>query len=182
MRRITMSENHEEHPTKSWSLISSAMIGVTITILALMWQFEPIGGGMVISTNLLMIALILFVNATTVNEKVAYEQKKGSPPEVIDKWVHFAEYSFGLAFTLYISTFALLGYAYLKATAAITELAIIAPIAFLGVTWLIIVIYAYLDSDTGRKLPSKKRLLYIALEAAALVFIILDFMGLIIIP
>lgn len=186
-----MSASNEDHPTKtssiitkSWSLISSTMIGVTITILAILWQLNPTTPleGMVVSTYMLMTALVLFVNATTVNEKIAYEQKKGTSPEVLEKWVHFAEYSFGLAFTLYISTFCILGYKYLLNLPIDPIFAVALPIVFLGVTWIILVIYTYLDSESGRKLPSKKRLLYIAIEAIALVFIIIDYIGLITIP
>ncbi|NVM28569.1 MAG: hypothetical protein HWN65_06975 [Candidatus Helarchaeota archaeon] len=175
--------NEEHHPTKSWSLISSAMIGVTITILAIMWQFSPIGG-MVTSTYLLMVALILFVNSTTVNEKVNYERAKGAPDEVIEKWMHFAEYSFGLAFTLYISTFAILGYKYLLNITVLVSVprvwALVLPWVFLIVTWLIMGIYAALDSRN--MLKDIKRMTWLILEIIALVLINLDYLGIITIP
>lgn len=164
--------NEAQHPTKSWSLISSAMIGVTITILAIMWQFSPIGG-MMTSTYLLMVALVLFVNATTVNEKVNYERAKGAPDEVIDKWVRFAEYSFGLAFTLYISTFSILGYKYLLNISLGSVWALVLPWVFLLVTWAIMGIYAALDSRNIFR--DMKRMTWLLLELVALVLINLDY-------
>lgn len=174
-----MSEPIHEHPTRSWSLISSTMIGVTITILAILWSFTPLNG-IVVSTYMLMIALVFFVNSTTINEKVAYETKKGSPPEVIDKWMKFAEYSFGLAFTLYISTFSILGYKYIAVNTSNSLLALFLPIAFLLTTWGILMLYSYIDSNKIR--PSKKRLLWIGLEVVALAFIILDYFTILDIP
>ena len=174
-----MSEPVHEHPTRSWSLISSTMIGVTITILAILWSFTPLKG-IVVSTYMLMVALVFFVNSTTINEKVAYESKKGSPPEVIDKWVKFAEYSFGLAFTLYISTFSILGYKYIAVNTANSILALFLPIAFLLTTWGIILVYSYIDSN--KIIISKKRMLWIGLEAAALICIVLDYFTILDIP
>ncbi len=169
--------------SKSWLLISSTLIGVTITILAILWQFSPLNG-MVTSTYLLMFSLVLFINATTVNEKVVYEHQRGAPEGVVNKWVKFAEYSFGLAFTMYISTFAILGYKYLMNITSDGIEALVLPIVFMLITWGIMAIYNALDMQDARHFKffrSKKRMLWLGLEAIALVCIVLDYFGFILI-
>jgi hypothetical protein len=182
VRALAQKLEKSGSPTKSWSLISSTLIGVTVTILAILWQFTPLSG-MVVSTYLLTISLVLFVNSTTVNEKATYEHRRGSPESVVQRWVRFAEYSFGLAFTLYISTFAILGYKYLMNITSGGLEALVLPIAFMAVTWGIMGIYNIIDIEDKRRFKffrSKKRMLWLGLEATALVFIILDYLGLIV--
>jgi hypothetical protein len=168
---------------RSWSNISSVMIGATLTILALIWGFIPIEG--VITTSfLLLVSFSLFVNATTINEKIIYEIGKGTEEKHINRWISFAEYSFGLGFTFEIISFAILGYKYLLSKVSYTLPALLLPIIFLAATWLIMIIYNILNAyDKSFKfIRSMKRNTWLIIEAIALVFIILDYCKILSIP
>jgi len=165
---------------RSWSNVSSVMIGATLTILALIWQFHPTEG-IVTSSYLLLISFSLFVNATTINEKINYEIGKGTEERYINRWVAFAEYSFGLGFTFEIISFALLGYKYLIDISGDKLLALMLPIIFLAATWCIMIVYNILNAyDKSFKfLRSIKRNTWLIMEAIALILIILDYAGMI---
>lgn len=167
---------------RSWSNISSVMIGATLTILALIWGFSLIDD--VTSSYLLLISFALFVNATTINEKIIYEIGKGTDEKYINRWVTFAEYSFGLGFTFEIISFAILGYKYLLSKVDYTLPALLMPVIFLVVTWLIMMIYNVLNAyDKSFKfIRSMKRNTWLIIEAIALFFIILDYLKILSIP
>ena len=61
-----------------------------------------------------MLSFIFFVNSVTANSKAHFEANLGGVSEErISRFVTFAEYSFGLGFTLVITGFSILGYEYL---------------------------------------------------------------------
>ena len=96
----------------------------------------------------------------------------------------FAEYSFGLGFTLVITGFAILGYGYLLDFTSHELISLILPITFLVTTWGIILIYNIINYS-GKSLGairSIKRNLWILLELICLIIIILDFFGIVSIP
>ena len=69
--------------------------------------------------------------------KINYEIGKGTEERYINRWVAFAEYSFGLGFTFEIISFAILGYKYLIDISGDKLLALMLPIIFLAATWCI---------------------------------------------
>ncbi len=171
---------------RDWIVLSTVMIGAVLTILALIWQIPPpFSNGIVTSTFLLMISFIFFVNSVTANSKAQFEANLGNVSEErIRRFVKFAEYSFGLGFTLVITGFTILGYGYLLNYTSHELIALILPITFLIITWAIIFIYNIINYS-GKPLGvirSLKRNLWILLELVCLVLIILDFFGLIFIP
>jgi hypothetical protein len=165
---------------RTWSNISSVMIGATLTILALIWSFSTTGG-IITSSILLLVSFSLFVNATTINEKIIYEIGKGTEEKYVNRWISFAEYSFGLGFTLEIISFAILGYKYIYnyLSPGDTLFSLILPIIFLASVWCIMIIYNILNAydKSYRFLRSAKRNTWLIIEAIALVFIILDYCG-----
>jgi len=175
-------------PTKinvrDWITLSTVMIGAVLTILALIWQMPP-PNGIVISTFLLMISFIFFVNSVSANSKAQFEASQGKVPEErIKRFVTFAEYSFGLGFTLVITGFTILGYGYLLGYVGRELVTLLLPITFLVTTWVIIFIYNlinYFGKPLGA-LRSLKRNLWIFLELICLVIIIFDFFEIILIP
>jgi hypothetical protein len=168
---------------RSWSNISSVMIGATLTILALIWGFFPTGG-VITSSCLLLVSFSLFVNATTINEKIIYEIGKGTEEKYVNRWISFAEYSFGLGFTFEIISFAILAYKYIFLISPDPSLALLLPIIFLAVTWLIMMIYNMLNAyDKSFKfLRSMKRNIWLLIEVIALIIIIFDYNGVLSIP
>jgi hypothetical protein len=179
---------HEERKQKinvrDWIVLSTVMIGAVLTILALIWQVPPTNG-IVTSTFLLMVSFILFVNSVSANSKAQFEANLGMVSESrIRRFVSFAEYSFGLGFTLVITGFTILGYEYLLSYVGHELVALVLPITFLAFTWIIIFIYNIINYS-GKPLGvirSFKRNLWIILELLCLIIIIFDFFGILLIP
>ena len=181
--------SHEENQkinVRDWITLSTVMIGAVLTILALIWQLPPpTSHGIVTSTFLLMISFIFFVNSVTCNSKAQFEANlEKISKERIQRFVTFAEYSFGLGFTLVITGFTILGYGYLLDYVGRELIALLLPITFLATTWVIIFIYNiinYMGKPLG-VLRSLKRNLWILLELICLVIIIFDFFEIFTIP
>jgi len=179
-----MSSKEEEINVKDWIILSTTMIGIVLTILALIWPNPP-SNGIVTATFLLMIAFILFVNSVSSNSKANFEIKQNNVDlEKVNDFVAFAEYSFGLGFTFVIIAFAFLGYKYLINIVGKNFVIVSLPFAFLISAWILIIIYNSINySGKGFKiLRSLKRNLWIFFELISLIFILLDFFGVIIIP
>ncbi|MFX1451513.1 MAG: hypothetical protein ACFFCM_11760 [Promethearchaeota archaeon] len=169
---------------KDWITLSTVMIGATLTILALVWQVPP-PNGIVTATFLLMVSFVFFVNSVSANSKAQFEANLGNVSEErVDRFVRFAEYTFGLGFTLIITGFAILGYKYLLNYVGRELVTLLLPITFLVTTWVIIFIYNlinYFGKPLGA-LRSLKRNLWILMELICLVLIILDFFQILLIP
>ncbi|MFX1502382.1 MAG: hypothetical protein ACFFDH_15585 [Promethearchaeota archaeon] len=178
-------ERKQKINVRDWIVLSTVMMGAVLTILALIWQ-EPPANGIVTSTFLLMVSFIFFVNSVSTNSKAQFEANLGTVSESrINRFVTFAEYSFGLGFTLVITGFTILGYEYLLTHVVGHQLvALILPITFLLTTWVIIFIYNIINY-TGKPLGairSLKRNIWILLELICLIIIIFDFFGILSIP
>lgn len=171
------SEESQKINVKDWITLSTVMIGAVLTILALIWQ-EPPDNGIVTSTFLLMLSFIFFVNSVSANSKAHFEANSGDVSnERIKRFVTFAEYSFGLGFTLVITGFSILGYEYLLKYEGREIITLILPIAFLVTAWIVVFIYNlinYFGKPLGA-IRSLKRNLWILLELICLVIIIFDF-------
>jgi hypothetical protein len=171
---------------RDWIVLSTVMIGAVLTILALIWQVPPpTTNGIVTTTFLLMISFIFFVNSVTVNSKAQFEANLGTVSEQrIQRFVKFAEYSFGLGFTFVITGFTILGYGYLLGYVGRELITLILPVTFLVTAWVIIFLYNIINFS-GKPLGairSLKRNLWILLELICLIMIILDFFEIILIP
>ncbi|MFX0031243.1 MAG: hypothetical protein ACFE8E_02990 [Candidatus Hodarchaeota archaeon] len=177
-------QNNTKINVRDWIILSTTMIGAVLTILALIWQFKPTYG-IITVTFLLLLSFILFVNSVSANSKANFEIKaKKMPEKQIFRFVTFAEYTFGLGFTLVITGFSILGYKYFLDFAGRTLIALILPTSFIIVTWLMILIYNTINYS-GRPfktIRSLKRNLWIILELICLVSIGLDFFEFILIP
>jgi len=179
-----MSSKEDKINVKDWIVLSTTMIGIVLTILALIWQNVP-SNGIVIATFLLMIAFILFVNSVSANSSAKFQIKRSDADlEKVNKFVSFAEYSFGLGFTFVINAFTFLGYKYLIDFVGKNYLTLALPITFLITAWILILIYNNINysGKSLKSLRSLKRNLWILLEFISLIFILLDFFGLIVIP
>jgi len=162
---------------KDWIILSTTMIAAVLTILALIWQVPPTRG-IVSVTFLLMVAFILFVNSVSSNSKASFELKLEDFDEVkVKRFVSFAEYTFGMGFTLVIIGFSILGYVYLLDFIGQSLYALLLPIVFLAVAWILIIIYNTINYSgfSFKGLRSIKRNLWIIMEFICLVAIFLDF-------
>ncbi len=168
---------------RDWIVLSSTMIGAVLTILALIWQARPTNG-IVTATFLLLLSFILFVNSVSSNSKAHFEVESGNSSEQrINKWISFAEYSFGFGFTLVISGFSILGYEYLKDFTNHSILSLLLPVVLLFTAWIMIMIYNMINYE-GKPLKSFrsfKRNLWMILELGVLATIFFDYIGLILI-
>lgn len=107
------------------------MIGAVLTILASIWQVPP-PNGIVTSTFLLMVSFIFIVNSVSANSKAQFEANLGNVSEErVNRFVTFAEYSFGIGFTLIITGFTILGYEYLLNYVGRELVTLLLPITFL---------------------------------------------------
>ncbi len=177
-------EESEKINVKDWITLSSVMIGAVLTILALIWQEPPADRkGIIVSTYLLMVAFIFFVNSVSCNSKANFEARTGKASEkLVNRFVAFAEYSFGIGFTFIVCGFSILGYGYLMGftTPDNQLLALIFPITFIVVTLLLMMIYNTLNS--GSPIGSLKRNIWTIIEIAVVVLIAMDYFEMIIIP
>jgi hypothetical protein len=180
-----MEQKKQRINVKDWIIISTTMIGVNLTILALIWQESPTKG-IYTATLFLMLSFILFINCVSANSKANFElQSENASEEKVMKFVSFAEYSFGLGFTLIIIGFSILSYKYLQdfiGSDNITVLVI--PSAFLITAWIMIFIYNSINysGKAFKGIRSIKRNLWMIMELICLVLIFLDFFNLIVIP
>ncbi|KKL75947.1 hypothetical protein LCGC14_2049800 [marine sediment metagenome] len=170
---------------RDWITLSTVMIGAVLTILALIWQVPPISGiGSV--TFLLMLSFIFFVNSVSANSKANYEVNLGRADEkYINRFVSFAEYTFGLGFTFVIAGFTILGYKYLLGSSIGRSIVtLMLPITFLVTAWVMIFIYNIINysGKALSALKSIKRNLWIFLELLCLVVIVFDFFEVFTIP
>ena len=180
--------NQEEITTKinvkDWITLSTVMIGAVLTILALIWQIPP-PNGIITATFLLMVSFIFLVNSVSANSKAQFEANSGNiTEERINRFVSFAEYSFGFGFTLIIMGFTILGYEYLLYYAGRQIITLLLPIVFLFTAWILIFIYNllnYFGKQFGA-IRNLKRNLWIFLEIICLVIIIMDFFQIIVVP
>ncbi len=180
--------NEEESKTlnvRDWMIISTTLIGAMLTILALIWGNRPTTGIFTI-TLLLMLSFALLTNAVSSNSKANYLAKlEGSPEDArIRRFVKFAEYSFGLAFTFLISGFAILAYKYLLDFIGRNVIVLILPLSFLITAWILIFIYNIINysGKALKALRSLKRNIWIFMELVCLGLIVLDFYQVIVIP
>jgi hypothetical protein len=174
-----MGEENENKQinVRDWIILSTTMIGAVLTILALIWQAPP-GRGIVTATFLLMLSFILFVNSVTANSKANFELKlKNFDLKKVNHFVTFAEYTFGMGFTIVIIGFSILGYAYLLDFTSGSIYALILPIIFLATAWILIFIYNTINysGKSVRGLRSMKRNLWVLIEFVSLVALIFDF-------
>ncbi len=157
---------------KNWVEISSVMIGVSLTVLTLIFGFIEINSLLMRACVWALLgAVVLFTNALTTNAKALYELSQGA--EKINHWIKFAEFSFGFAFTLVLSAFAIISYRIVD---------IIAPTVLLGSAWLIMISYSYLDTQPGQRfkgLKSMKRNIWFLIELGALILIYIDWLNII---
>lgn len=178
-----MSDENQKINVRDWIILSTTMIGAVLTILALIWQARPTSG-IVTVTFLLMLSFILFVNSVSANSRANYEANLGSSKERVQRFVSFAEYTFGLGFTFVIMGFSVLSYSYLMDFTNRSLLAFLLPVIFLVTTWIIILIYNIISysGKTLKYLRNIKRNIWILIEIGCLFLIYLDFTGVILIP
>ncbi|MFW9781734.1 MAG: hypothetical protein ACFFFB_05560 [Candidatus Heimdallarchaeota archaeon] len=179
-----MSDESTKINVRDWITLSTVMIGAVLTILALIWQFPPLNG-IVTATFLLMLSFVFFVNSVSANSKANFELNLGnSPQNRINRFVTFAEYSFGFGFTLVIIGFTILGYEYLLDNNGRNIITLLLPISFLITAWVIIFIYNFINysGKTLKALRSLKRNLWILLELISLILICFDFFEIFSIP
>lgn len=162
---------------KDWIILSTTMIGAVLTILALIWQARP-SRGIVTVTFLLMLSFIFFVNSVSANSRANFELKlKNFDIKKVNKFVKFAEYTFGMGFTIVIIGFSILGYMYLLDFTLGSIYALILPITFLVIAWILILIYNAINysGKSVKGLRSMKRNLWILMEFISLIAILFDF-------
>jgi hypothetical protein len=179
-----VENQQKEINVRDWIILSTTMIGAVLTILALIWQAPPTNG-IVIPTFLLLLSFILFVNSVSSNSKANFELKlKDYDMKRINRFVSFAEYSFGLGFTLVINGFSILGYKYLVDFTGVRLIAAILPIVLLLLAWIMILIYNTINysGKVFKSFRSLKRDLYVLLEIFCLAAILLDSLNIILIP
>jgi hypothetical protein len=162
---------------RDWIILSTTMIAAVLTILALIWQVPPTRG-IVTVTFLLMVSFILFVNSVSSNSRANFELKlKNYDEKKVNRFISFAEYTFGMGFTLVIIGFSILGYVYLLDFVGQVFYALLLPIVFLVVAWAMIIIYNTISysGKAFKGLRSIKRNLWVIMEFICLVAIFLDF-------
>jgi hypothetical protein len=180
-----MGENNKTNilNVRDWIVLSTTMIAAVLTILALIWQARP-STGIASITFLLMLSFVFFVNSVSSNSRANYEAKVGNASKKkINNFITFAEYSFGFGFTLVINAFSILGYKYLLDFMGRELYVLILPVAFLLTAWIIIIIYNFISysGKVWRGFRSLKRNLWTLIEIVCLVFIVLDFFGILVI-
>lgn len=162
---------------KDWIKLSSIMIGALLTILALIWQFRP-ANGIITVTFLMMIAFILFINSVSGNSRARFEAEIGTSAIKVNRFVRFAEYTFGLGMTFIIISFSILGYQYLSDFTNRNIIALILPIVFNVTAWILLVIY----NGIGKSIINLKRYLWVLIELGCLILIGLDYFQVFSIP
>lgn len=180
------NEEKKQINVRDWITLSTVMMGAVLTILALIWQLPPTTGGIGSVTFLLMLSFILFVNSVSANSKANYEANlKKKVEERVNRFVTFAEFTFGLGFTFVISGFTILGYKYLLGSSIGRNLVtLMLPITFLLTAWILIFIYNIINysGKALKAIRSFKRNLWIFLELICLVIILFDFFEVFSIP
>lgn len=203
----------ENKSVKDWIQFSAIITGAILTVYALIWQNPP-DHGLVLITYLIFISFPFFANTISSNSKVnRYIRSQEVTDNHIKRMMNYAEFSFGFGFTIVISALAILGYEYLKEYiqlnfAHLSLIALILPIVFLIIIWILCIGYSIADSYKGsktgnnesqntyqeekhssektrninyEKLKNLKRPVYIIIELVFMVLLILDYFNIILI-
>ncbi len=172
----------QRNQSKNYFAFSAEWIGITLTILTLLWSF---GNRIPVVSYLLLIAFIFFVNNVAVNSKIMHEIDDGQLEHLEDlvPWVSLAENTYSLGSALVLTSFMIIFYSALGED-------IIAPSIFILITWVMLFIYKTIrnkvnyhkpTTNTGKakkKATSIKTFLYM-IEIVFLVFLWLDFFSII---
>ena len=83
----------QRNQCKNYFAFSAEWIGITLTILTLLWGF---GNSIALVSYLLLIAFVCFVNNVAVNSKIIHEIDEGQFKSFNDihPWVTFSEFSY----------------------------------------------------------------------------------------
>lgn len=162
---------------KDWINLSSVMIGAVLTIMALIWQVPT--EGIISASYLLLVSFIFFVNSVSTNSKANFEKKHGTiTDQKLNRWMLFAEYTFGIGFTCVICAFAILGYEYLISFSGVRLLSLLLPVTFIVVALVLMFMYNMINYDGKLSaFKSIKRNLWAILEVACLVVIVIDYVS-----
>lgn len=172
--------NGQRNQSNNYFKFSAEWIGITLTILTLLWSFGRI---IYVVSYLLLIAFLFFLNNLAINSKIMHEIDDGEFNELEDlrPWVSFAESTYSLGSTFVLTSFMIIIYSALNQD-------IIAPNLFLLMTWILLAVYGRIRAKVNRNKPSTKTreakkkiasikpLLY-AIEIIFLGLLWIDFLG-----
>jgi hypothetical protein len=136
----------QRNQSKNYFAFSAEWIGITLTILTLLWSFGKI---IPVVSYLLLIAFIFFVNNIAVNSKIMHEidDEEFKQLDDIHPWVTLAENTYSLGSTFVLTSFMIISYAALGED-------IIAPSLFLLIIWIMISIYSKVRRKVNRNKPT----------------------------
>ena len=138
----------QRNQCKNYFIFSAEWIGISLTILTLLWGF---GNIITLVSYMLLIAFVSFVNNVAVNSKVIHEIDEGQFKELEDlhPWINLAEFSYALGTTFVLASFMIIFYA------AMDE-SILAPSVFLISVWIFIILYNSTKSKVNKRKQKNK--------------------------
>lgn len=138
----------QKQQAQNYFSFSAEFIGVTLTILTLLWSFNK---NIPAVSYMLIIAFVFYVNNVAINSKIVHEVDDGDIKDMnqLNPWVSFAENTYSVASTLVLTSFMVIFYS------AMSEDAIGASI-FLLVVWLLLGIYRIVRGKVNKTKASSK--------------------------
>lgn len=176
-----------------WIQIGGFLIAAQLTVIALIWQAKPTNGIYTV-TLLLMISFAFFVNSVFSNSKANFlvkllnsEEEDEKNKEIYTKKFRRIEkygyYTFNLAYTFSLVGFTLLAYKYMIDFIGRQLIVVFLPIIFMVTIWMLLVIYTITKSPGKviKELLEFHKITGVLIELGCLIFIIIDFTGILII-
>jgi hypothetical protein len=174
-----------------WIQIGGFLIAAQLTIIALIWQAKPTNGIYTV-TLLLMISFAFFVNSVFSNSKANFLVKLMNSKEEDEKnkeiytkrfrrIENFGYYTFNLAYTFSLVGFTLLAYKYIFDFIGRQLIVVLLPIIFMVVIWILLIIYTIAKSPGTviKELFEFHKITGVLIELGCLIFIVIDFIGII---
>lgn len=169
----------QKQQAQNYFSFSGKFIGVTLTILTLLWSFNL---NIPTVSYMLMIAFVFYINNIAINSKIVHEIDDGDIKALdqLSPWISFAENTYGVASTLVLTSFMIIFYS------AMSE-DIVAATLFLLTIWILLGVYRIVRSRVNknkehdefekakRRIVSIKTLFYF-FEIAFLALLWLDFL------
>ncbi|MCP4763615.1 MAG: hypothetical protein GY870_17720 [archaeon] len=168
-----MNKEALEKETRNWLNLSIELLGVTLTVLILMWSLMDI----IPSVSYILLGIIpIFVNSIAVNSTLISDSAKKKDSKFLRKMETFAGLTFGLGYTGLLCAFAIIAYAVMNQD-------IIAPMILMVSAWIMMVLYhiVYFEKKPGSVKRSffknLKRLLWLSIEALTIFILYLDYIN-----
>jgi Flp pilus assembly protein TadB len=184
-----------------WVQIGGFLVAAQLTVIALIWDNEPIvvPSGIYTVTLLLMLSFVFFLNSIFANSKAHHilkirkAKKKKDDKEttvreedqgewekserILNSMLDYSHFTFNMGYSFALIGFTILAYKYMIGFVGRILLVLFLPVIFFVVVWILLISYIHAKSP-GRvlsELKDPRKIISFLLETTCLILIMTDF-------